>query len=74
MTEQQLDDLRYLIQQEIESAKIDGMEHGVWGWADKQLDKGWQDLKDSFNETNALTALKDLYANNDKGLKDLASS
>ena len=48
MTEEQLDALRRLIQQEIDSAQIDGMEHGVWGWAEKQLDEGWQDLKDSF--------------------------
>ena len=48
MTEEQLDALRCLIQQEIDSAQIDGMEHGVWGWAEKQLDEGWQDLKDSF--------------------------
>ena len=51
MTEQQLDDLRYLIQQEIESAKIDGMEHGAWGWADKQLEEGWREFKDSFKST-----------------------
>ena len=48
MTEEQLDALRHLIQQEINCAQIDGMEHGVWGWAEKQLDEGWQDLKDSF--------------------------
>jgi hypothetical protein len=49
MTEEQLDNLRHLIQQEINCAdQIDGMEHGVWGWAEKQLDQGWQDLKDSF--------------------------
>jgi hypothetical protein len=48
MTEEQLDNLRHLIKQEIDTAQIDGMEHGVWGWAEKQLDQGWQDLKDSF--------------------------
>ena len=73
MTEDQLDALRHLIKQEIDAAQIDGMEHGAWGWADKQLDEGWQDLKDSFNETNALGALGDLYANNDNGMKDLAN-
>ena len=73
MTEDQLDALRHLIKQEIDAAQIDGMEHGAWGWADKQLDEGWQDLKDSFNETNALSALGDLYANNDNGMKDLAN-
>jgi Arc/MetJ family transcription regulator len=35
MTEEQLDALRHLIKQEIDAAQIDGMEHGVWGWADK---------------------------------------
>ena len=74
MTEEQLDALRHLIKQEIDAAQIDGMEHGAWGWADKMLEEGWQDLKDSFKEANALSALTDLYANNDKGLKDLANS
>ena len=74
MTEEQLDLLRHLIKQEIDAAQIDGMEHGVWGWADKQLEEGWQDLKDSFKEANALSALTNLYANNNKGLKDLANS
>jgi hypothetical protein len=27
------------------------MEHGVWGWADKQLEEGWQEFKDSFKST-----------------------
>jgi hypothetical protein len=48
MTEEQLNVLRSLIKLEIEVAQIDGMEHGAWGWADKQLKEGWQDLKDSF--------------------------
>ena len=74
MTEEQLDALRHLIKQEIDAAQIDGMEHGAWGWADKQLEEGWQDLKNSLNEANALSALKDLYANNDKGLESLADS
>ena len=74
MTEEQLDNLRHLIKQEIDAAQIDGMEHGVWGWADKQLDEGWQDLKDSFKEVNALDALRDLYTNNDNGMKDLANN
>jgi hypothetical protein len=51
MTEEQLNVLRSLIQLEIEVAQIDGMEHGAWGWAEKQLDQGWQDLKDSFKST-----------------------
>ena len=74
MTEEQLDLLRHLIKQEIDAAQIDGMEHGAWGWADKQLEEGWKCFKDSFNEASALSALTDLYANNDKGLKDLANS
>lgn len=51
MTEEQLDALRHLVKQEIEAAQIDGMEHGSWGWADKMLEEGWQDLKDSFKST-----------------------
>ena len=74
MTEEQLDALRHLIKQEIDAAQIDGMEDGAWGWADEQLEKGWRDLKNSFNEANALGALRDLYANNDNGMKDLATN
>lgn len=48
MTEEQLDVLRRLIQQEINAAQIDDMEYGVFRWADKMLEEGWQDLKDSF--------------------------
>lgn len=50
MTEEQIEMLRFIIQKEIESAQIDGMEHGVWGWADKQLDENWKAFKESFNE------------------------
>jgi hypothetical protein len=57
MTEEQLDLLRHLIKQEIDAAQIDGMEHGAWGWADKQLEEGWKCFKDSFKEANALGAL-----------------
>ena len=74
MTEEQLDNLRHLIKQEIDAAQIDGMEHGAWGWADRQLEEGWQEFKDSFKEVNALNALRDLYANNDNGMKDLANN
>ena len=49
MTEEQLDLLRHLIKQEIDAAQIDGMEHGAWGWADKQLEEGWKTFIDSFN-------------------------
>lgn len=51
MTEEQLDLLRHLIKQEIDAAQIDGMEHGAWGWADEMLNKGWQELKNSFSKT-----------------------
>ena len=51
MTEEQLYLLRYLIKQEIDAARIDGMEHGSWGWADKQLEEGWKCFKDSFKST-----------------------
>ena len=49
MTEEQIEMLRHLIKQEVDAAQIDGMEHGVWGWADKQLEEGWKTFIDSFN-------------------------
>jgi hypothetical protein len=48
MTEDQIKMLRFLIQQEIEYAQIDGMEHGVWGWAEKQADENWKQFQESF--------------------------
>jgi hypothetical protein len=48
MTEEQIQMLRRLIQDEVECAKIDGMEHGAWGWAEKQLDEGWKEFQESF--------------------------
>ena len=48
MTKEQIEMLRHLIKQEIDAAQIDGMEHGAWGWADKQLDEGWKTFIDSF--------------------------
>jgi hypothetical protein len=50
MTDEQIKMLRYLIKQEIDCASIDGMEHGQWGWAEKQLDEGWKEFRESFNE------------------------
>jgi len=50
MTEEQITMLRRLIQDEIECAQIDGMEHGQWGWAEKQLDEGWKQFQESFNK------------------------
>ena len=52
MTEEQIQMLRHLIKQEIDAAQIDGMEHGAWGWADKQLDEGWKEFQESFNDTS----------------------
>ena len=50
MTEDQIKMLRFLIQQEIEYAQIDPMEHGVWGWAEKQADENWKKFQESFDE------------------------
>ena len=50
MTEEQITMLRRLIQDEIECAQIDGMEHGQWGWAEKELDKHWKEFQESFNK------------------------
>jgi hypothetical protein len=49
MTDEQITMLRRLIKDEIECAQIDGMEHGQWGWAEKQLDEGWKVFQESFN-------------------------
>jgi hypothetical protein len=65
--------LRRLIQDEIEVAGVDGMEHGVWGWMDSQLDKRWKQFQESFNEEQALKALDKLYQENDNGMKELAN-
>jgi len=48
MTEDQITMLRFIIKQEIEAAGIDGMEHGAWGWAEKQLDANWEAFRKSF--------------------------
>ena len=58
MTDEQIQMLRRLIQDEISSAGIDGMEHGAWGWADKQLDMGWKEFQESFN-TVEIDGVKD---------------
>jgi hypothetical protein len=26
------------------------MEHGQWGWAEKQLDEGWKEFQESFDD------------------------
>jgi len=48
MTEEQIKILRWLIKDEIEATGIDGMEHGVWGWAEKQLDENWKKFQKTF--------------------------
>ena len=73
MTDEQIEMLRRLIQDEIEVAGVDGMEHGVWGWMDSQLDKRWKEFQESFNEEQAMKALDKLYQENDNGMKELAN-
>ena len=51
MTEEQIEMLRFLIKEDIEAAGIVGLEHGLWGWADKQIKEGWKCFKDSFKST-----------------------
>ena len=50
MTDEQITMLRRLIKDEVDAAQIDGMEHGQWGWAEKQLDKNWKEFQESFNK------------------------
>ena len=50
MTDEQIKMLRRLVQDEIECAQIDGFEHGQWGWVEKQLDEGWKEFQESFND------------------------
>ena len=49
MTEEQIKLLRLAIQREVEYASIDGMEHGAWGWAEKDADAIWKSFQESFN-------------------------
>lgn len=60
MTEEQIELLRHLIKQEIDAAQIDGMEHGAWGWADKQLEEGWKCFRESFVPPDISTIGSDL--------------
>lgn len=60
MTDEQIQMLRHLIKQEIDAAQIDGMEHGAWGWADKQLEEGWKLFRGSFNSPDISTIGSDL--------------
>jgi hypothetical protein len=48
MNTNQIKMLRSIIKQEIEAAGINGMEHGVWGWAERQLDESWAEFQESF--------------------------
>ena len=48
MTEEQIKLLRLAIQREVEYASIDGMEHGAWGWAEKDADVSWKCFQESF--------------------------
>ena len=48
MTDEQIKLLRLAIQREVECASIDGMEHGAWGWAEKQADEMWKSFQESF--------------------------
>ena len=50
MTEEQIETLRWLIKKEIDAAAIDGMEHGAWGWAEKQLDESWKEFQKTFKD------------------------
>ena len=49
MTNEQIKLLRLAIQQEIDAAQIDGMEHGAWRWAEKDADAIWKSFQESFN-------------------------
>lgn len=52
MTNEQIEMLRLLIQDEIEIAGVgpDGMEEGAWDFMDSQLDKRWKEFQESFND------------------------
>ena len=50
MTDEQIKLLRLAVQQEIEYASIDGMEHGAWGWAEQVADEKWKEFQESFSQ------------------------
>ena len=54
MNKKQIEMLRFIVKQEIEAAGIDGMEHGAWGWAEKQLDKNWEEFQESFMDPDEM--------------------
>ena len=47
MTEEQIMMLRDLIKLEVELTQADGMDHGSWGWTERQLTEGWESFKNS---------------------------
>ena len=49
MNNEQIKLLRLAIQREVEYASIDGMEHGAWGFAEKDADVSWKCFRESFN-------------------------
>jgi len=50
MNDEQIKLLRLAVQQEIEYASIDGMEHGAWGWAEQVADEKWKEFQESFSQ------------------------
>ncbi len=50
MTNEQIELLRFAIQQEIEYASIDGMEHGAWAWAEQVANEKWKEFQESFEK------------------------
>lgn len=66
MNANQIKMLRSIIKQEIEAAGIDGMEHGAWGWAERQLDESWAEFQQSLlmpdeNEYTAYESIEELF-------------
>ena len=53
MNEEQIKLLRLAIQREVEYASIDGMEHGAWGFAEKDADVSWKCFQESFNASSS---------------------
>ena len=58
MTDEQIELLRRAIQREVEYASIDGMEHGAWGFAEKDADAIWKEFQESFNPVE-INGIKD---------------
>ena len=58
VTDEQIKLLRLAIQREVEYASIDGMEHGAWGWAEKNADATWKSFQESFNPVE-INGIKD---------------